>query len=70
MRPMVDPALDFLSPSFDARKALYAPDLQPPDPHAQPLDNIYRCRQLLPPDHPEVFRPKAKLNKTQASGFR
>lgn len=55
--------LDFFSPSFDAALALATPGLQPPDPSALPLDNVSRCRALLPPEVPEslsnVVRKKA-----------
>ena len=55
--------LDFFSPSFDAALALATPGLQPPNPSALPLDNVSRCRALLPPEVPEslsnVVRKKA-----------
>ncbi len=60
-----DPAaLDFLSPSFDPLRALHAPGLQPPDPAAQPLDNVAKCRAVLPPEHPDAL---CNLVKKQAS---
>ncbi|GBG85701.1 hypothetical protein CBR_g40430 [Chara braunii] len=43
-----DPALDFFSPEFDALKALMTPGLQPPNPQAHPLDNLQKCKHLLP----------------------
>lgn len=46
----LDPALDFFSPLFDAAKALAAPGLKPPRPKARPLDNVAKCRALLPPE--------------------
>ncbi|CAG9463561.1 unnamed protein product [Pedinophyceae sp. YPF-701] len=46
-------SLDFLSREFDALRALYEPNLQPPDPSAPLLDNLHKCRSLLPEDHPE-----------------
>lgn len=51
--------LDLYSERFDPLAALYAPEVALPDPQARPLDNVYKCRQLLPPDHPEamVFDP-------------
>mmetsp|Transcript_26478 Transcript_26478/g.57767 ORF Transcript_26478/g.57767 Transcript_26478/m.57767 type:complete len:264 (-) Transcript_26478:34-825(-) len=48
-----DPALDFLSEQFDAEKALATPGLEPPDPCVRPLDNVSKCRHILPPDLPE-----------------
>ena len=33
---------------FDALKALNTPGLQPPNPRVRPLDNIGKCRPLLP----------------------
>lgn len=48
-----DPALDFLSDSFDAERALSTPGLQPPIPDAPVLDYLAKCRMLLPPDLPE-----------------
>ncbi|GLC66078.1 hypothetical protein PLESTF_000382300 [Pleodorina starrii] len=47
------PSLDFLSPSFDALRALHTPGLRPPLPAVRPLDNVSVCRRLLPPDLPE-----------------
>ncbi|KAK9830583.1 hypothetical protein WJX81_001418 [Elliptochloris bilobata] len=48
-----DPALDFLSPQFDALRALRTQGLAPPEPDAPPLDNITKCRRLLPAELPE-----------------
>eukprot|EP00884_Botryococcus_braunii_P002410 jgi/Botrbrau1/1216/Bobra.0163s0024.1 len=50
---MSDPALDFFSPQFDAEKALHTPGVVPPVPDAPVLDNIYRCRRILPPEDPQ-----------------
>jgi hypothetical protein len=50
---MSSAALDFFSPSFDAQLALSTPDLQAPLRSAASRDNISRCRDLLPPDHPD-----------------
>ncbi len=36
----MDGTLDFLSPNFDALKALYATDLQPPVPNIQIFNNL------------------------------
>ena len=49
-----EPALDFLSPSFDALRALRQPGLAPPDALRAPLDNLSRCVPLLPPEMPEA----------------
>lgn len=40
--------LDFLSRDFDPLLALYTPRLQPPNPRALPLDNVHKCRGILP----------------------
>jgi len=48
-----DPALDFLGPGFDALRALRTPGLVPPDARAPPLDNVTKCRRLLPTELPE-----------------
>lgn len=48
-----DPALDFFSEHFDALKALQTRGLQPPVPRVKPLDNITRCRMILPPELPD-----------------
>ncbi|KAJ1447621.1 hypothetical protein M885DRAFT_185556 [Pelagophyceae sp. CCMP2097] len=39
--------LDFRSPAFDAALALRS-DARPPFPDAKPLDNITKCKRLLP----------------------
>ena len=51
----LDPRLDFLSPSFDARLALSTPGLRPPDARAPVLDNVSACRRLLPPGAEGAF---------------
>ena len=43
-----DDRLDFRSRAFDARAALRAPALQPPVPHAPPLDNLSKFKPFLP----------------------
>jgi hypothetical protein len=50
---MSDPRLDFFSQEFDAGLALIAADLQPPDLTAPALDNMSKCRLLLPKEMPE-----------------
>ena len=60
-----DPALDFLSPAFDAAAALAAPGLAPPVPGARPLDSIFRCRFMLPDGHPDAWREPARAAKTK-----
>jgi hypothetical protein len=45
-----DPRLDFFSHEFDALLALTTPGVEPPQPRARPLDNLSKCRALLPPD--------------------
>lgn len=44
---------DFLSPRFNALKALNTPGLQLPVPDAPPLDNVSKCRSILPAEIPE-----------------
>jgi len=51
--PPPDPALDFLGPGFNALRALRTPGLVPPDAGAPPLDNVTKCRRLLPAELPE-----------------
>lgn len=50
------PALDFTSPHFDAAKALYSDACVVPVPHAPLLDNLAKCRGLLPAEHPDSLR--------------
>lgn len=47
-------ALDFFSPSFDPVAALASDSLLPPLPRAPALDNLSRCRALLPAGHPDA----------------
>ncbi len=67
----VDPGLDFFSPQFDATRALAMPWLQPPDPSVAPLDNIWKCAKLLPPELPEsaaameAARPQKRRTQAQ-----
>jgi hypothetical protein len=49
-----DAELDFLSASFDPLRALYATSsLTLPNPRALPLDNLSKCRGILPLEDPE-----------------
>ena len=50
-----DPALDFFSEHFDAMRAIYTRGLQPPEPRVKALDNVVRCRRILPPELPESY---------------
>ncbi len=50
-----DPALDFFSESFDALRALYTRGLLPPVPRVKVLDNVVKCRLILPPELPESW---------------
>jgi small nuclear ribonucleoprotein (snRNP)-like protein len=43
-----DPALDFFSREFSAEKALKTLWLEPPNPKVLPLDNLNKCRYILP----------------------
>lgn len=45
--------LDFFSPDFDALAALNTPSLQPPAPQVKALDNVSKCRAILPAEVPE-----------------
>ncbi len=64
-----DPALDFFSESFDALRALYTRGLLPPVPRVKPLDNVVKCRLILPPELPESWsawnaaHPKAETSE-------
>lgn len=53
--PSISDQLDFLSEHFNPLLALNSPNVVLPDPRARPLDNLYKCRQLLPSDHPEAL---------------
>lgn len=62
------PLLDFFSDSFDALKALYTRGLQPPVPKVKVLDNVVKCRLILPPELPESWSAwNAAHPKTEAS---
>ena len=50
-----DPALDFFSEHFDAMRAIYTRGLQPPEPRVKALDNVVKCRRILPPELPESY---------------
>eukprot|EP00741_Cyanophora_paradoxa_P012480 tig00020610_g12059.t1 len=43
-----DPSLDLSSDELDPLRALYEPGVAVPCPEEQPLDNLTRCRPLLP----------------------
>ncbi|CAL8470332.1 g9874 [Coccomyxa elongata] len=60
--PAYDSSLDFFSPKFDALKALYNFDLQPPNPKVLPLDNISKCRAILPAELPESRAARMAIN--------
>ena len=71
-QPPIDPkdsALDFFSESFDALRALYTRGLLPPVPRVKPLDNVVKCRLILPPELPESWsawnaaHPKAEASE-------
>ncbi|KAJ9522860.1 hypothetical protein QJQ45_023646, partial [Haematococcus lacustris] len=72
-RPMsqeADPALDFLSDAFDAQRALDTPGLRPPVPDVKPLDNLAKCRWLLPPEIPESLAGKDRNAKSGSEATR
>lgn len=48
-------ALDFFSEHFDALRALYTKGLQPPVPRVKALDNVVKCRLILPPELPDSW---------------
>eukprot|EP00939_MAST-03C_sp_MAST-3C-sp1_P003524 g3524.t1 len=52
--------VNFESPQFDAAKALARKNLQVPVPDAKPLDNLSKCRALLPSED-ENYRTKIKF---------
>ncbi len=51
--PEADSELDFTSPAFNPAAALAAEGLVPPVPEATLLDNLSKCRALLPADLPD-----------------
>jgi len=58
-----NPALDFLSPSFDASRALAAGQagtFQPPAPRVRPLETVARCVALFPDDAYEALTGHAR----------
>ena len=48
-------ALDFFSEHFDPLRALYTKGLQPPVPRMKALDNVVKCRLILPPELPDSW---------------
>lgn len=42
------PHLNFLSRDFDPLEALHTEGLEPPNPRVRPLDNLNKCRYILP----------------------
>ena len=48
-------ALDFFSEHFDPLRALYTKGLQPPIPRVKALDNVVKCRLILPPELPDSW---------------
>ena len=63
-----DPALDFLSASFDPVLALSTPNLEPPDLDARPLDNVAKCRSILPAELPESLANVEKKTASEVGG--
>ena len=63
-----DPSLNFFSPRFDAARSLATAGLLPPVPGARPLDNIYRCRFMLPEDHPDFWKDPGRAAKSKVGG--
>ncbi|KAJ9522085.1 hypothetical protein QJQ45_005197 [Haematococcus lacustris] len=70
MSQEADPALDFLSDAFDAQRALDTPGLRPPVPDVKPLDNLAKCRWLLPPEIPESLAGKDRNAKSGSEATR
>eukprot|EP00955_Chlamydomonas_euryale_P051540 354894-Chlamydomonas_euryale.AAC.6 len=48
-------SVDFFCPRFDALLALGTPGLEPPEPGARPMDNVAKCRAILPQEHPDAL---------------
>ena len=66
---------DFFSSAFNPYKALYKKDLKAPVSDVQVRDNISRCKDLLPPNHPDYISKntldakKSQLSKTKQLKF-
>ncbi|KAL4856350.1 Small nuclear ribonucleoprotein Sm D-like protein [Chlorella vulgaris] len=60
-----DPALDFFSPLFNPARALAAAALHLPVPTARPLDNVYKCRSMLPSDHWDAWKDPHRAGKSK-----
>ena len=61
--------LDFLSRSFNPLLALHNAGLQPPKPGVLPLDNLYKCRAILPPGDPNARKVLAnRANMVRRDG--
>ena len=59
---------DFCSAAFDPLAALLAACVRPPVPGARPLDNLHKCRWLLPEGHPDALRDQhAARSKVRSS---
>ncbi len=53
------PSRDFLSAEFNPLAALYDDTVEPPVAEAIPLDNVSKCRAILPPELPESLANQA-----------
>lgn len=43
---------------FDPLRALYTVGLQPPNPRVRPLDNLNKCRRIIPEVKPPALKPQ------------
>lgn len=59
--------LNFLSRDFDPLEALQTEGLEPPNPRVRPLDNLNKCRQLLPKEVPESILNVSHKSRTAES---
>ncbi|KAF1330528.1 Ribonucleoprotein lsm domain, partial [Globisporangium splendens] len=64
--PSAGGALDFRAPEFDPMQALRIQKLLPSLPQAYPLDNIQKCRHLLPEFDPHYQKAVVHVKKSSA----
>lgn len=60
---VAEKSLDFTSPTFDPLSALYSEHVNVPIPDAALLDNVAKCRTILPPELPESLANQQTVAK-------